>query len=83
MVNGSDTTTDASQVQRDILSRMEGSERLLLALRMSDEAREVTRDGIRHRHPEWSEAEIHAELLRLMLGRELANKVIEPHPTRP
>lgn len=56
---------------------MSGSERVEAAARMSAEAREVTRAGIRHRHPTWTEAEVHAEFLRLTLGDELAAKVLE------
>lgn len=44
---------------------MSGEQRLLLAWDMSLFARELARAGIRDAHPEWSEAEIARELLRL------------------
>jgi len=38
---------------------------MLLAFEMSEFARELARAGIRHDHPEWSEAQVARELLRL------------------
>lgn len=55
---------------------MDGPTRLLQALEMSEDAREVTLAGIRHRHPDWTARQVHAELLRLLLGRELATRVL-------
>jgi hypothetical protein len=69
-------------VQHEIFARMSGPERLLAAMRMSDDAAAVTRDGIRHRHPDWSDAAIHAEFLRVTLGEELAAKVLASSPGR-
>jgi Rv0078B-related antitoxin len=72
----SDTSEAAARVQREILSNMSGPDRLLAAMQMSDDAAAATRDGIRHRHPEWSEAEVHAGFLRVTLGEDLAAKVL-------
>lgn len=72
-----DTTAAARRVQVEALRQLDGSTRLLMACQMSDDSREVTLSGIRHRHPYWGEAAIHRELLRLMLGRELATAVLE------
>jgi hypothetical protein len=44
---------------------MSGEQRLLLALEMSLFARELAREGIRRDHPEWTEAKVARELLRL------------------
>ena len=78
MTTRSDTSEAAARVQREIFARMSGPERLVAAMRMSDEASAVTRDGIQHRHPEWSEEAVHAEFLRVTLGEELASKVGAP-----
>jgi hypothetical protein len=72
-----DTTAAARRVQVEALRRLDGPTRLQMALQMSEEAREATLAGIRHRHPEWTDEATHRELLRLMLGRELATAVIE------
>jgi len=44
---------------------MSGEQRLLLAFEMSLFARELAKEGIRSEHPEWSEARVARELLRL------------------
>ena len=44
---------------------MSGEQRLLLVFEMSMFARELARERIRQEHPDWSEAQIARELLRL------------------
>jgi hypothetical protein len=44
---------------------MSGEQRILLALEMSLFARELAKEGIRRDHPDWPEARIARELLRL------------------
>jgi hypothetical protein len=44
---------------------MSGEQRLLLAFEMSMFARELNRERIRREHPDWLEAQIDRELLRL------------------
>jgi hypothetical protein len=44
---------------------MSGEQRILLAFEMSELARELAREGIRRDHPEWPEARVTRELLRL------------------
>ena len=61
----SDTTPAAEAVQLEIIRRMSGEQRLLLALEMSLFARELAKEGIRREHPDWSEKLISRELLRL------------------
>lgn len=39
---------------------------------MADEVRQVTLAGIRHRNPEFSDAEVHREWLRILHGDALA-----------
>jgi hypothetical protein len=61
----SDTSPAAQAVQLEILRAMSGEQRLLLALDMSLFARELAKEGIRRDHPEWQEARVARELLRL------------------
>jgi Rv0078B-related antitoxin len=61
----SDTTPEAKAIQERILRSMSGEQRFLLAWDMSLFARELARAGIRQEHPEWSEAQVARELLRL------------------
>lgn len=72
-----DTSADARRVQVRALRRVGGPARLAMALRMSEESRSVTLAGIRHRHPDWTNADVHEELLRLLLGPNLASAVSE------
>jgi hypothetical protein len=78
-----DTTAAARRVQVEALRRLDGPTRLRMALEMSEEARQVSLAGIRHRHPDWTDAAVHRELLRLMLGRQLATAVLERPRTNP
>jgi len=66
-----DTDPEADRVQWEIYARMSGSERLELALEMSVAMREITADGIRHRHPEYDETQVRHALNRMMLGDSL------------
>jgi hypothetical protein len=64
-VSITDTSPAAREVQRRLHSSMSGEQRLLLAFEMSLFARDLARAGIRRDHPEWDEARIARELLRL------------------
>jgi Rv0078B-related antitoxin len=61
----SDTTPEARAIQERILREMSGEQRLLLAWDMSLFARELARTCIRQEHPQWSDAQVARELLRL------------------
>lgn len=78
-----DTSAAARRVQVEALRRLDGPTRLQMALEMSEEGRRVSLAGIRYRHPDWTDAAVHQELLRLMLGRELATAVLERLRTSP
>ena len=60
-----DTSPVAESVQLEILRRMSGEQRVLLAFEMSMFARGLAEDGIRQRHPDWPETRVKRELLRL------------------
>ena len=60
-----DTSTVAQKIQLDIHRSMSGEQRLLLAYEMSMSVRDLNRARLRREQPEWSEAEIARELLRL------------------
>jgi hypothetical protein len=44
---------------------MTGEQRMVLAIEMSEFARDLAKDGIRRDHPEWPESRVTRELLRL------------------
>jgi hypothetical protein len=60
-----DTSPAAQAVQFEILRGMSGEQRILLAFEMSLFARELASEGLRREHPEWPEARVARELLRL------------------
>ena len=60
-----DTSPAAQALQLDIQRAISGEQRLLLAYEMSLVARGLSRERIRHEHPEWPETRIARELLRL------------------
>ena len=59
-----DTSPAARAKQDEILRAMSGEQRVTLAYEMSMFVRELMREGIRHDHPDWTEAQIARELLR-------------------
>jgi hypothetical protein len=61
----SDTSAATAKIQLRIQQSMSGEQRLLLAMEMSLFARDLARAGIRADHPDWSEAQVERELLRL------------------
>ena len=60
-----DTSPAARAVQFDIQRSMSGEQRLVLAFEMSMFARELNRARIQQEHPDWPEAQVIRELLRL------------------
>lgn len=67
-----DTSNDAREHQLEAYRAMAPEDRLRIAGRMSAEVRSLARSGVRARHPEAAEAEIDADLVRILLGPELA-----------
>lgn len=75
-----DTTAEARRVHLAALRRVTGPERVAMAFEMSDTARMLTETGIRLRHPDMTDAQVHDELLAVLLGRELAERVRAARP---
>ena len=65
VLRGKSWTCFAARRRLRILRAMSGEQRMLLAYEMSMFARELAREGIRRDHPDWTEAQIARELLRL------------------
>jgi|HubBroStandDraft_3_1064219.scaffolds.fasta_scaffold946656_1 hypothetical protein len=60
-----DTSPSAQALQLQIQLAMPGERRLLLALEMSLFARELAKERVRREYPEWSDAQVVRELVRL------------------
>jgi len=65
VVSITDTSPSAHAVQLQIQRAMPGERRLMMALEMSLFARELTKRRIQQEHPDWTEAQVVRELLRL------------------
>ena len=70
-----DTSTDAWSRQIAAFGAMRPQDRVQVALQMSDEVRELSRAGIRTRHPEWTDDQVREALEELVLGVDLARTV--------
>ena len=66
-----DTAPEAQAIQQAYWSRIGPVGRAALAATMSEDVREISRGGIRRRHPEYSEQEVELALRRLLWGSEL------------
>lgn len=73
--NVTDTSPEALQVQLEGFRRMTPQERFDRMCRWSQEIRDMARNAIRRRHPDWSEDEVRLKFIELTYGAELAREV--------
>jgi hypothetical protein len=66
-----DTARDAEKKQIEILSRMGPEGRLRAAMELSRISRNLLLEGVRKRHPDYSERQVRLETIRLILPEEL------------
>lgn len=71
-----DTSRDALRAQFAALRRLTARERLAMMDDLTGLVRAMTREGLRRRHPGMSEPELDAEFARVVLGEELAARVL-------
>jgi hypothetical protein len=75
-----DTTLESHEVQLQVYRRLGATGRARLAGRLSADTRELTRAGIRVRHPEYTEEEVELAIRRLLFGDDLFRRA---WPARP
>lgn len=63
-----DTRPQAAAIQADLYRRADPSQRAQIAVELSEAARLTSIDGIRRRHPEYSEDEVARAFLRMVYG---------------
>ncbi len=82
MLRSPDTDPRAHRAQLEIYRRMSGAERFAVASALSDAAQRIMLDGIRARHPEYTEREAILARARVNLGDELFRRAWpdEPRP---
>jgi len=74
-MNPHDTSPEADAIQHAIWVRLGPEGRVALAARMSEDLREVTRAGIRQRHPDYADPIVELALRALTWGPELFSEV--------
>lgn len=70
-----DTTAEADRVQIEIFRRMSLDKRLSMVFQMTADLRRRMADGIRQRHPDYSERQVKLAVIRLALGDALFRTV--------
>lgn len=78
-----DTTEDAQQQQDAVFRTMGAERRVATAFEMSEAAFEITRVGIRSRHPEYSDSQVRLAEFRLRLGDDLFRAAFPGQPLLP
>ncbi len=66
----SDTLAEIEEIQLDIIRKMSPEKRLELAIQLYETEQNLLSEGIRSRHPEYTEEEIRLALIRILLGNE-------------
>ena len=77
-----DTSRDALRAQFAALRRITPSRRLALMDDLTRLAQSMSREGLRRRHPGIAEAELDVLFFELVLGPDLAAKVLEHRRAR-
>ena len=70
-----DTSPEALRVQLEGFRRMTAQERFDRMCRWFQEIRDMARNAIRRRHPDWSEDEVRLKFIELTYGPEVAREV--------
>lgn len=78
-----DTSPEALRQSTEALRRMSRPQRLQMAFEFSDWLRTVTEAGVRRRHPEYDNEQVHRAVMRLWLGEEQFREVFPNETIRP
>jgi hypothetical protein len=73
-----DTDAQAERIQIELLRQMPPWRKLQLIDQLTQTWHVLALSGLKHRHPEASDDELHRRLADLMLGSELAARVYGP-----
>jgi hypothetical protein len=66
-----DTSFEATRVHHELWRRCSGERRWKDAFEMNEVLRRVAEDGVRRRHPEYTERQVELAVIRLRYGEEL------------
>lgn len=73
-----DTTPEAERVLLDLIRQATPARKLEIVGNMNKLLRELAISGLRSRHPDASDEEIHRRLADIVLGPDLAERVFGP-----
>ena len=79
-MRASDTSPSSHAAQLEAYRRLGPSGRVRLAARLSADTRQLTRAGIRARHPNYSDGEVELALCRILYGDDLYAKAWRGRP---
>lgn len=75
-----DTSEEAMAAQLEVYRRMTPEARLQVALELTEMSRQLLADGIRARHPEYSEEQVRLAMIRVWLTPELYRQAYAGYP---
>lgn len=70
-----DTPWEVMKIRYKVFSKMSMEQKAKITFGMCDEIREVSKSGIRDRHPEYNEKQVQLALIKLTIGKKLFAKV--------
>lgn len=75
-----DTSDDAARIQLEVYRRLAPSERLNVGLELTRTSRDLLAQGIRARHPEYSDDEVKWAVIRAWIGRDMFRRAYPNGP---
>ena len=75
-----DTSDEAAAAQLEVYRRMTPEARLQVALELTEMSRQLLVDGIRARHPEYSDEQVRLAMIRVWLTPELYRQAYAVYP---
>ena len=71
-----DTTETARQRQLAVYAATSGADKVMIAMQMAEQTKQIALDGIRSRHPDLNAADVHRQWL-IMLHGNLADTLAQ------
>jgi hypothetical protein len=75
MIRNTDTSKDSALKQTEVLRNMGLSGRAEMTFQLCDNLRQITKAGIRHRHPDYTEQQVTRAYLSLILNKDLFRQI--------
>ena len=75
MIRSGDTSREAAAKQLEVLRNLGPAGRLKLTMDLCDNLRNITKAGIRHRHPDYTEQQVTQAYLKLILDKTLFEEI--------